>query len=421
MPDVRKPTDEELQRLTKRAVAEIVPEKELIPALKAGKPLRIKMGFDPTKPVITLGWAVGLRKLRQFQDLGHTIVVIIGDWTARIGDPSGKSETRAMLTEEEVMANSEAILAQFFKILDPERTEVRRQTEWFDKFSLTDVVRLTARFTVAQLMERDDFANRFSANEPIGLHELLYPLLQGYDSVAIESDVEFGGTDQKFNILVGRELQRELGLKCGPAGQGQAVLLVPLIVGLDGSKKMSQSLGNYIAVDEAPNEMFGKLMSIPDHVIADYFEMLTDVPDAEVAGIRNSVEKRTANPMEAKKRLAREIVAQFHSEDAARDAEEYFVSTFSKREQPTEVPERSLSFRSALAEAAADNGDVKLPWLLTQLELASSNSEANRLIKGRAVEIDGTVVELPRVKLKDGMMIKVGKHRFVRVLNADAT
>jgi len=419
VPDARKPTDEELQRLTRRAVAEIVPEAELIPALKAGKHLRIKMGFDPTVPKITLGWAVGLRKLRQFQDLGHTIVVIVGDWTARIGDPSGKSETRPMLSEETVRENSEAILRQFFKILDPERTEIHRQTEWFNDFSLTDVVRLTARFTVAQLLERDDFANRFAGQEPIGVHELLYPLLQGYDSVAIEADVEFGGTDQKFNILVGRELQGDMGLRCGPAGNGQAVLLVPLIVGLDGYKKMSQSLGNFIAIDEAPAEMYGKLMSAPDHVIGDYFEMLTDVPDDEVATIRESVTSGGAQARDSKMRLAREIVAQFHDEAAAREAEEAFVRTFSKRELPQDVPERAISFASAREEAGQDaNGEVKLPWLLTHLAMTPSASEATRLIKARAVEVDGVVVSEPRVPLRDGMVIRVGKHRFVRVRDA---
>ncbi|TMB96433.1 MAG: tyrosine--tRNA ligase, partial [Chloroflexi bacterium] len=253
------PSEEELHRITRRGVAEIVPEQEFVDALKAGKHLRLKQGFDPTRPVITLGWTVGMRKMRLLQDLGHTVVVIIGDWTARIGDPSGKSETRPMLTDEEVMRNSDAILQQFFRILDPGRTEIRRQTEWFDKFSLADVVRLAARFTVAQMLQRDDFAQRFSEHAPIGIHELLYPLLQAYDSVAIEADVEFGGTDQKFNNLVGRELQRSLGQKAGPAGLGQVVFLVPLIVGLDGKKKMSQSLDNYIAIDEPPNEMYGKL------------------------------------------------------------------------------------------------------------------------------------------------------------------
>jgi tyrosyl-tRNA synthetase len=428
VPDVRKPTEAELHKLTKRAVAEIVPESELIPALKAGKPLRIKMGFDPTKPVITLGWTVGLRKLRQFQDLGHTIVVIVGDWTARIGDPSGKSETRPMLTEEEVMVNSEAVLKQFFKILDPAKTEVRRQTEWFDKFSLTDVVRLAARYTVAQLMERDDFAKRFAGQEPIGVHELLYPLLQGYDSVAIESDVEFGGTDQKFNILVGRALQRDMGLAVGPAGQGQAVLLVPLIVGLDGVKKMSQSLDNYIAIDDTPNDMFGKVMSIPDNVIADYFEMLTDVPDDDVAAVRESVEKRTANPMEAKKRLGREIVTQFHNADAAREAEEHFTRTFSQRELPTDVIEHRISFKDIADKFQRTVFDVdgvhrvdslSLAKVLAEVGLASSVSEARRLIKSGAVDIDGDVHTSEDFALIDGLTFRVGKHRFLRVVDAD--
>lgn len=411
MVEVRKPTEEELNWLTRRAVAEIVPEAELVKALKAGKHLRIKMGFDPTKPVITLGWAVGLRKLRQFQDLGHTIVVIIGDWTARIGDPSQKSETRQMLTEEEVMENSEAILEQFFRILDRDRTEIRRQTTWFDEFSLADVVRLAARFTVAQLLERDDFANRFGAKQPIGIHELLYPLLQGYDSVAIESDVEFGGTDQKFNILVGRELQREVG-QPGVAGNGQAVLLVPLLVGLDGQKKMSQSLGNFIAINEPPNEMYGKLMSIPDSLIGDYFELLTDVPDDELDAIRESISKRAVNPMEHKKRLAREIVGYFHSREAAQQAEDAFVATFSKGEIPTDVPEVPLP-----------SGNFKLANFLADVGLAASASEANRLIDAGAVEINGEKVRRGGRKvdrLSAGDTIRVGKHRFVRVTAANS-
>lgn len=402
----RIPSDEELEWLTRRAVAEIIPEGELIKALKSGKPLRIKMGFDPTKPVITLGWAVGLRKLRQFQDLGHTIVVIVGDWTARIGDPSGKSETRPMLSEEEVMANSEAIFEQFFRILDRERTEIRRQTEWFNDFSLTDVVRLAARFTVAQIMERDDFSNRFRANEPIGLHELLYPLLQGYDSVAIESDVEFGGTDQKFNILVGRGLQREMGQKVGPAGTGQAVLLVPLIVGLDGVKKMSQSLDNYIAVNDPPNDMYGKLMSIPDDVIVSYFELLTDVPNDELDAIGKSIEERTVNPRDQKMRMAREVTAYFHGKDAAQAAEDTFVRTFSNREVPTEVPEKTLT-----PEQLAG----RIGPALVALGLASSNSDATRLLRSGAVEVNGERVNGDDAKLAHGDVVKVGKHRFARV------
>jgi tyrosyl-tRNA synthetase len=403
-PDVRIPSEAELNWLTRRAVAEIVPEAELVKALKSGKHLRIKMGFDPTKPVITLGWAVGLRKLRQFQDLGHTIVVIIGDWTARIGDPSLKSETRPMLSEEEVMQNSEAILDQFFRVLDRERTEIRRQTTWFDKFSLTDVVRLSARFTLAQMLERDDFSNRYQARLPIGVHELLYPLLQGYDSVAIESDVEFGGTDQKFNILVGRELQRGVG-QPGVAGNGQAVLLVPLLIGLDGQKKMSQSLGNFIGINEPPSEMYGKLMSIPDSLIGHYFELLTDVPDEELDAVRESIEKRMANPMEHKKRLAREIVGYFHSREAAQAAEDAFVRTFSKREEP----------EAAREIPAPANGEFKLAAFLAQNGLAASTSEANRLIDAGAVEVNGQKATRKTDGLKPGDTIRVGKHRFARI------
>lgn len=400
----RIPTEAELNWLTRRAVAEVVPEAELVKALKSGKHLRIKMGFDPTKPLITLGWAVGLRKLRQFQDLGHTIVVVIGDWTARIGDPSLKSETRPMLSEEEVMENSEAILDQFFHILDRERTEIRRQTTWFDQFSLADVVRLSARFTVAQMLERDDFSKRFAARQPIGIHELLYPLLQGYDSVAIESDVEFGGTDQKFNILVGRELQREIG-QPGIEGNGQAVLLVPLLVGLDGQKKMSQSLGNFVAINEPPNEMYGKLMSIPDSLIGDYFELLTDVPDDEVDAIRESVAKHAENPMEHKKRLAREIVGYFHGGDEAQGAEDAFVRTFSKGEEPEDAREVPLPA----------NGAFKLAAFLAQNGLAASTSEANRLIDAGAVEINGKKADRKTDGLQPGDTIRVGKHRFARV------
>jgi tyrosyl-tRNA synthetase len=418
----RIPNDEEIRRITTRAVEEIVPYDEFISGLKSGRTLRIKMGFDPTRPVITLGWAVGIRKLRQLQDLGHTVVVIIGDWTARIGDPSGKSETRPMLNEEEVTANANAILEQFYRILDPARTEVRRQTEWFDDFSLTDVIRLAARFTVAQLLERDDFAQRFDARQPIGIHELMYPLLQGYDSVAIESDVEFGGTDQKFNILVGRELQRQLAMKAGPVGQGQAVLLVPLIPGLDGHRKMSQSFDNYIALDDPPHEMYGKVMSLPDHLIFTYFETLTDIPDEEVAAIAASVDARSENPMDHKKRLAREIVTQFHSAVEAEGAEEHFVRTFSEgeisEELAVEVPADQLPL--ADNDQSGDGYTVKLPALLAGQGAAASASEARRLIQQRAVEIDGDVVTVAIATVRVGSTLRVGKHRFLRIVEAIA-
>jgi tyrosyl-tRNA synthetase len=405
VPDARVPTDDELDWITRRAVAEIIPYDEFVKALKSGRSLRLKMGFDPSAPDLTLGHAVGLRKLRQLQALGHTVVIIVGDWTARIGDPSGQSKTRPMLTEEQVKANAETYLKQFFRIVDREMTEVRWQSEWFNDFTLTNVVRLAAKFTVAQMLERADFAERFATQKPISIHELLYPLLQAYDSVAVKADVEFGGTDQKFNLMVGRELQPDFEQK------PQIVYTVPLLVGIDGEIKMSKSLGNYVAVEDPPNEMYGKLMSLPDKLVANYIELLTDIGDDEVAAIHESIEKRTANPRDHKMRMAREIVAIFHGADAAQAAEDAFVRTFSKRELPQEVDEKRISFREA--------GAMKLAALLAHLGLASSVSEANRLVKQRAVEIDGAVVESASVALKDGMLIRVGKHRFLRVVNAD--
>jgi tyrosyl-tRNA synthetase len=315
-----------------------------------------------------------------------------------------------MLTEEQVNANAETYLNQFFKIVDREKTEVRRQSEWFGEFNLADVVRLAAKVTVAQMLERADFAERFQKQQPIGVHELLYPLLQGYDSVAIKSDTEFGGTDQKFNLLVGRDLQAEAGQK------PQSVYTVPLLVGTDGEVKMSKSLGNYIAVEDPPNDMYGKLMSLPDHRVAEYFDYLTDITDDEVEDIRSSIDRRTVNPMEPKKRLAHEVVAQFHSPAAASEAAAFFERTFSKREVPDQVPEKAISFRSA----GGEDGQARLPALIVLLGMAQSGAEANRLVKQRAVEIDGEVVADTRVSLRNGMVIRVGKHRFARVLNADA-
>jgi len=414
MPDARIPNDDEIRWLTERAVAEIIPRDDFVRALKSGKSLRLKMGFDPSTPDLTIGHAVGLRKLRQLQDFGHRVVIIVGDWTAQIGDPSGQSKTRPMLSAEQVKANAETYLRQFFNIVDRERAEVRWQTEWFGEFGLSDVVRLAAQFTVAQMLERADFADRFASHKPVGVHELLYPMLQGYDSVAVQSDVEFGGTDQKFNLMVGRELQQHFGQT------PQIVFTVPLLVGTDGEVKMSKSLGNYVAVEDPPREMYGKIMSTPDHMIADYFELLTDLPDDEVAEIRRSVLEHTANPRDAKMRLAREIVTQFHSLTAAGESEEQFVRTFSKRELPEELPEAQMSFRGALAEAPAEDGAVRLPWLLTRLNLAASMSEATRLVRQRAIEIDGQVADSPHALLRDGMVIRVGKHRFLRVLNSDS-
>jgi len=271
-----------------RGVANVIVESEFRSRLEEGTPLRLKMGFDPSAPDLHVGHAVGLRKLRQLQEVGHTVVIIVGDWTAQIGDPSGKSQTRPMLTREEVLANAETYLAQFFKIVDRQRAEVRWQSDWFGPFTLTDVIKLTSRFTVAQFLQRDDFAGRFERNQPIAITELLYPLLQAYDSVEIESDVEFGGTDQMFNLLVGRDLQEKMGQR------PQQCFLVPLLPGTDGVQKMSKSLGNYIGIDEPPNEIYGKTMSLPDTMIVPYFDSLTDVTDGELQEIRNAIDHDVA-------------------------------------------------------------------------------------------------------------------------------
>ncbi len=415
----RIPTDEELRRLTTRAVAEIIPREGFMAALRSGRALRLKMGFDPSAPDLTLGHAVGLRKLRQFQELGHTVVVIVGDWTARIGDPSGQSKTRPMLTAEQVKENAETYMRQFFRIVDRELTEVRWQSEWFDEFALTDVVRLAAKFTVAQMLQREDFAQRYAGQKPIGIHELLYPLLQAYDSVIVKADVEFGGTDQTFNLLVGRELQPEFGQL------SQAVFTVPILVGTDGKVKMSKSVGNYIALDDPPHDMYGKIMSIPDSLIGVYFELLTDVSDGELNSIRGAVHAGGASARDQKMRLAREIVSQFHGAAAAKQAEAEFARTFRERQLPEALPEKSISFEEVLSNAPhfEEDGErySKLPWLLAHLELASSQSEAQRLLRQRAVEIDGEVVESPKLALRHGMVIRVGKHRFLRIFNADST
>jgi len=391
-------TSPEIKRLLKRGVAETIVESELIKLLESGKPLRLKQGFDPSCPDIHLGHVVGLRKLRQLQEKGHRVVLIVGDWTAQIGDPSGESVTRPMLSPEEVRANAQTYMKQFFKVVDKDKTEVRWQSEWFGKFGLEDVIRLTSKFTVAQVMAREDFEKRYSSGRPIALTELLYPLLQAYDSVAIEADVEFGGTDQKFNCLVGRELQQMMGQP------PQQVFLVPLLVGTDGSQKMSKSLGNYIGVDEPPEEMYGKAMSIPDGLIIDYLELVTDVPDGEIAEFKEQMANQSVNPMVVKKRLAYEIVAQFHSTQAAREAEDHFTKVFQKRQAPEEVV--SLNAFIGLG--------VTLTAALTEAGLTKSRSEARRLLAQGAIEIDGETVteDMDMANIGKGRKIKVGKRRF---------
>ena len=401
-------------RLLRRGVVEIIVEEELVKLLESGRKLRLKQGFDPSRPDIHLGHVVGLRKLRQFQELGHQLILIVGDWTAQIGDPSGESTTRPMLSAEEVRVNAETYMKQFFKVVDREKTKVVWQSEWFGKFTLADVIALTSKFTVAQMLQRDDFANRYASGRPVAITEFLYPLLQAYDSVVIEADVEFGGTDQKFNCLVGRELQQMVGQSA------QQVFLMPLLVGTDGSQKMSKSLGNYIGVDEPPSEMYGKVMSIPDEVMMDYFELLTDVQDEELAQFRAELDSQSVNPMVLKKRLAREIVTQFHDEKAAVEAEGEFEKVVQRREVPVRVGEAVVNIRGTLhIEVRRD-----IPRWLVDNGIVKSTSEAKRLIAQGAIEIinnDGTktTVAGERVKLKPGDIIKVGKRRFVKIVNAD--
>jgi tyrosyl-tRNA synthetase len=398
-----------INQITQRGVREIISRDEFIQMLQSGKPLRLKMGFDPSRPDIHLGHVVGLRKLRQLQELGHQVILIVGDWTAQIGDPSGQSVTRPMLTHEEVKANAESYLRQFFKVVDRGRTEVVWQSEWFGKFTLADVIHLTSRFTVAQFLERDDFAKRFREHRPIAITEMLYPLLQAYDSVAIESDVEFGGTDQKFNLLVGRELQGMLGQK------PQQCFLMPLLVGTDGVQKMSKSLGNYVAVEDPPDDMYGKLMSLPDELIVPYFEYLTDVPDEELAAMSEALLHQTVNPMNLKKHLAWEITAAFHDRLAANAAEERFERVVQRRDVPEDIPEFPLP-------RAGNSEGRQLSRLLVAAGLASSNSEARRLINQKAVELvrpSGETQTLagdsPGLELRPGDVIRVGKRRFVRL------
>ena len=391
--DKRAAISQEINYLLKRGVAEIIIEEELAELIHSGKKLRLKEGFDPSSPDIHLGHMVALRKLRQFQDLGHHVILIVGDWTAQIGDPSGASATRPMLSKEEVQTNAETYMQQFFKVVDKQRTEVRWQSEWFGKFTLADVIQLTSKFTIAQLMSREDFSNRYNAGRPIAVTELLYPLLQAYDSVAIQADVEFGGTDQKFNLLVGRELQSMVGQP------PQQLFLVPILTGTDGSQKMSKSLGNYIGVAEPPDEIYGKAMSIPDSLIMDYFELLTDVPDEELEEFRQGLKAETINPMKLKQRLAREIITQLYSQKTATEAEEHFAKVFQKREVPEEIAE-------------VHSGEL-LQMLLAK-GLVKSKSEARRLIKQGAVDVDGKKVTDTHETVPRGSIIKVGKRHYIK-------
>ena len=390
--------------IVRRGAVEIIPEEELVAKLrrsvKTGKPLKVKLGLDPSAPDIHLGHTVVLQKMRQLQDLGHLVTVIIGDYTGMIGDPTGKSETRKQLTAEQVRENAATYVKQLFKVLDESKTTIRYNSEWLSPMNFADVISLAAKTTVARMLERDDFEKRYTSQQPISLHEFFYPLMQGYDSVALECDIELGGTDQKFNLLMGRMLQKEYGQ------EQQVILTMPLIEGLDGVAKMSKSLGNYIGIDEEPKEMYGKAMSIPDELMAKYYELVTDLSLEEVTAIREGLENKTLHPRDVKMRLAREIVRMYHGEEAAHAGEEHFKTVFQKRALPDDIPEVTL-----------DAGAVWIVKLLTDLKMAPSNGEARRLVQGGGVKInEEKVTDVDaQIELADGMVVQAGKRKFARI------
>lgn len=399
---------EQLEMLRERVVDLISPE-ELLSKLErsaqTGQPLRIKYGADPSAPDIHLGHVVGLNKLREFQNLGHTVVFLIGDFTGMIGDPSGRSQTRPPLSREEVLRNAETYQKQVYKVLDPTRTEIRFNSEWCASLRFEDVVRLAARVTVAQLLARDDFSKRYQEAQPISLVEFLYPLIQAYDSVMLKADVEVGGTDQLFNLLLGRELQKSYG------EEPQVVMTLPLLEGLDGVNKMSKSLGNYVGVTDPPREMFGKLMSISDDLMWRYFSLVLCLPDAEISSLRQSVQRGLRHPREVKDELAQRIVARFHSHEQAASASEEFRRVFSQKELPDEITEIRIGPEDL------QEGRVEVVGLLIKAKLASSRSEARRLIEQGAVRIDNQRITdiKARVVATDGMVIRSGKRGFARI------
>ena len=397
--------DEQLEHLKKGTVDVIREEdlrKKLERAEKTGKPLRVKLGLDPTAPDIHVGHTVVIRKLKAFQDLGHTVIFLIGDFTGMIGDPSGKNVTRPPLSREEISVNAETYKRQMFKLLDPEKTELRFNGEWMDKFGAADFIKLCAKTTVKQILERDDFTKRLNEEKPISLHELLYPLVQGYDSVALNADIELGGTDQKFNLLMGRNLQREY------EQEPQVIITTPLLEGLDGIQKMSKSLGNYIGIDEAPNEMFGKVMSISDELMWKYYELLTDLSPTAISNLRSEI-SNGKNPRDTKVNLAKLIIADFHSQAAANAAEEEFVKRFVQKEVPDEIEEKAvLAGTYALAQLLADTG------------LAASKGEARRLIEQGGVKINGEKASAANAEIaidSDGVLVQVGKRKFLKVIS----
>lgn len=395
---------QEQVRQIKHGVADLINEQDLVKkiekSIKENKPLVIKLGLDPTAPDIHLGHTVPLRKLRLFQEFGHQVVIVIGGFTARIGDPTGKSVTRPPLTKEEVLKNAETYKTQIFKVLDPEKTIVRDNSEWLESMNFADVLRLASSYTVARMMERDDFSKRFKEGRPIGVHEFMYPLMQGHDSVALHADVEFGGTDQTFNLLMGRHLQELEGQ------EPQVVITMPLLEGLDGVQKMSKSLGNYIGIDEEPKEMYGKAMSIPDELMMRYFMLVTDMPIEEQEDMEKRLESGELHPRDAKMLLARTIVRLYHGEEAALEAEEEFKRVFQQRALPTDIPEYAMD---------APTEPIFVPQFCTDAGLTASNGEARRSIKAGAFKVNGEKYTEENLTLEDGMIVQVGKRKFVKI------
>src|SRR6266849_4278593 len=402
-----KPVAEQLEYL-KKGIAEIIREDEFVSKLRrshdTGKPLRAKLGVDPTAPDVHLGHMVVIEKLRQFQILGHKAVFLVGDFTAMVGDPTGQSETRPPLSREQVNANAKTYLDQVFKILDPKKTEIRYNSEWLDKLTSYEIVRLCAKYRVARMLEREDFHKRLSEQQPISMHELLYPLLVAYDSVMLEADVELGATEQKFNLLMGRDIQREYGQ------ESQVCMTMPILVGLDGQRKMSKSLGNYVGITEPPGEMFGKLMSVPDDLMWSYWQLLTVLTDNDITDLRRKVAAGQAHPMSVKTALAKRIVCDFHGNEAAERAANEFQRVFRDRQAPEEAPIINLSRGPA----------KKLTALLVDLKLIASKSEAERLIKQGGVEIDGARADDPRKDIDlskpADFLLRAGKKKFVRIV-----
>lgn len=395
---------QEQVRQIKHGVADLINEQDLVKkiekSIKENKPLVVKLGLDPTAPDIHLGHTVPLRKLRLFQEFGHQVVIVIGGFTARIGDPTGKSVTRPPLTKEEVLKNAETYKTQIFKVLDPEKTIVRDNSEWLESMNFADVLRLASSYTVARMMERDDFSKRFKEGRPIGVHEFMYPLMQGHDSVALHADVEFGGTDQTFNLLMGRHLQELEGQ------EPQVVITMPLLEGLDGIQKMSKSLGNYIGIDEEPKEMYGKAMSIPDELMMRYFMLVTDMSIEEQENMAKRLESGELHPRDAKMQLARTIVRLYHGEEVALEAEEEFKRVFQQRAMPTDIPEYAMD---------APTEPIFVPQFCTDAGLTASNGEARRSIKAGAFKVNGEKYTEENLKLEDGMIVQVGKRKFVKI------